>query len=323
MKKFSNEVYVLVDEEYMSNFTGRHLEFMKEFYYKAYVEFCFHCKRKTLTMDEFYSNMRRRRIQLHQLCCPYCGSILLMIRDKKISGTAGYNYCPNCGRASAVENIKQQVSRFIRIHGINRVGLKEFRKTHEDAEEWLLAYDCYQMELISLASIIEVVLRGYFEALLFINNLGIRNSYIKQIVQKHTGNDFMNIEKANNDFKKAYGIDIKGSLDKAIWLDFLDVVTLRNMMIHNNGRVDERFMTTSTYKRNKEKVIDNLYKLEDTDIAKYLESVILGIADISNLFLKHYYELRCKVIANYYFNASVNDDEGICENDNEVALTMQ
>lgn len=174
MKKFKNEIYALVDEDFMSKFTGLHLNFMKDYYYKFYAEFCRRIKRAPLSSEEFYSNMHRRRIKIYQLCCPYCGSIYVMIHDRKIQGKGGYNYCPHCGRASAVENILRQVSRFIRINGINRLGLKEFKKEHQEVEEWLLAYDCYQMEIVSLASIIEVVFREYFEALLFINNLGIQ-----------------------------------------------------------------------------------------------------------------------------------------------------
>lgn len=308
MKEFKNEIYALVDEEFMSNFVGLHSKFMKEYYYNFYAEFCRQSKRKPLSSDEFYSNMHRRRIKLYQLCCPYCGSIYVMIHDRKILGTAGYNYCPHCGRASAVKNILRQISRFIRINGINRLGLKEFKKEHQETEEWLLAYDCYQMEIVSLSSIIEVVLREYFEALLFINNLGVTNDYIKKVVQKQIGNDFMNIEKANDIFKKAYGIDIRNSLEKKTWTDLIDVVNLRNMMVHNNGRVDERFKKLDTYTRNKDKVLGELYKLEDSDISKYLESVITAVEKITNLFLKKYYESRGQVIANHYFN---NDGAGL------------
>lgn len=302
MKKFKNEIYALVDEEFVSNFTGLHLNFMKEYYYKFYAEFCRRIKRVPLSSEEFYSNMHRRRIKIYQLCCPYCGSIHVMIHDRKIQGKGGYNYCPHCGRASAVENILRQVSRFIRINGINRLGLKEFKKEHQEVEEWLLAYDCYQMEIVSLASIIEVVFREYFEALLFINNLGVTNDYVKKVVRKQTGNDFMNIEKANDIFKKAYSIDIRSALEKKVWTDLVDIVNLRNMMVHNNGRVDERFKKLDTYTRNKDKVVGELYKLEDSDIARYLESVITAVEKITNEFLKKYYESRGKVIANHYFN---------------------
>lgn len=306
MNPMKNEVYALVDEKFISGFSGHHLTFMRKHYFENYCKYCDAIGRKPLDIDTFYTNMHRRRIQLYQVCCPYCGSVFTMIHDKKTHGNGGGNYCSNCGRGSAVENIIKQVSRFIRIHGINRLGLKEFKKEHKDTEEWLLAYDCYQMEIISLASIIEVVLRDYYEALLFINNFGVSNDYTNKLIKKQIGNDFMNIEKANDIYKKTFGVSIKDALDNNEWLDLLDIVNLRNMMVHNNGRIDERFKLSSTYTRNVDKVIDLLYKLEEKDIAGYLGSVISSVTKITNLFLEKYYESRGKVIVNHYFNQDLS-----------------
>ncbi|MGN0688602.1 MAG: hypothetical protein ACI4KA_10905 [Oscillospiraceae bacterium] len=183
--------------------------------------------------------------------------------------------------------------------------MKELKEKRPNVEEWLLAYDCYQMEMIELASIIEVVFRDYFEALLFINNLGESNkynSYIGKVVKKHTGNDFMNIEKANNNYKKAFNINIRELLDKQIWNDLIDIVNLRNMMAHNNGRVDEHFKSTPTYTRLNDRIIDKLFRLEDSDIAKYLKSVIIATAKITDVYLEKYYIQRNATVANYYFN---------------------
>lgn len=305
MKQSKNEIYALVDEEFLSKFSGNHLRFMKEFYYKFYRKFCFHYKRKPLSEQEFFSNMHRRRIQLFQLCCPYCGAVDILIRDKKIDGVESPNYCPHCGKASTVDSLVNQISRFIRINGINRIGLKQNKADHEDIEEWLIAYDCYQMEIVELASIIEVVFRDYFEALIMINSSGeIKEyrEYAKSIIEKHNGNDFMNIEKANIAFKKAFNVKIKERLDSETWDNLVDIVNLRNMMVHNNGRIDERFKKTKTFLRLKSQVEQNLFKLEDKDIAKYLESVMKAVFDITDLFLECYFSRRNAVIANYYFN---------------------
>lgn len=305
MKKSQNEIYALIDEDFLSQFSDNHLQFMKDFYYKFYCSFCHHCGRKALSQSEFYSNMHRRRIQLYQLCCPYCGTVHILPYDKKIHGTATPNYCPNCGKSSTIDNIKRQISRFIRINRINRLGLQEWKAKRSDVEEWLLAYDCYQMEIIELASIIEVVFRDYFEALLFINHSGEnRNyaSYVKKIIAKYNGNDFMNIEKSNVNFKKAFEINLKECIDKDTWNDLVDIVNLRNMMVHNNGRVDKRFKTTPTFVRLKSHVDDTLFRLEDEDIAHYLRSVILAVTDITNVYLEKYYLHRNAAVANYYFN---------------------
>lgn len=305
MKKITNEIYALVDEEFMSKFNDTHHTFMRDFYYKYYCKFCSHYKRKPLSIDDFYTNMHRRRIQLYQLCCPYCGAIYIMPIDKKIQGTSGPNFCPNCGRSSTINNVKQQLSRFIRIRGINRLGLKEIKDNHPDTEDWLLAYDCYQIEIIELASIIEVVCRDYFEALLFINNMVSSNSctkFIRKVVEKSNGNDFMNIEKANNLFKKAFEIDLRSSMDKKVWNNLVDIVNLRNMMIHNNGQVDMRFKNTGTYQRWNTRIDGKLFRLEDSDISDFLKSVIFAISDITNIYLQKYYSQRNVAIANYYFN---------------------
>ena len=71
--------------------------------------------------------MRRRRIRLFQLCCPYCGAIEVIPNDKRLHGVAGINYCPYCGRGSTIDNVAKQIYRFIRISGINRLGLKELK----------------------------------------------------------------------------------------------------------------------------------------------------------------------------------------------------
>ena len=55
-------------------------------------------------------------------------------------------------------------------------------------------------------------------------------------------------------------------MEKQTWTDLIDIVNLRNMMIHNNGSVDERFKSTHTYSRLSDRVDDKLLRLEDADI---------------------------------------------------------
>ncbi|MBR6921146.1 MAG: hypothetical protein IKH51_03015 [Clostridia bacterium] len=302
MKRMSNEIYSLVDEKFISCFNANQREFMKAFYYAKYCSYCDFIKRSPLTQEEFFTNMHHRRIHIYQLCCPFCESIYHIVHDKKIQKEPGYNYCPHCGKASAAINARNQIFRFVRIYHINRMGLKQLEDEKPDKEKWLLGYDCYQMEVIELASIIEVVFRGYFEALIFIHNAGLSNQYIKKIIRKQTGNDFMNIEKANDNFKKAFEIDIRKHLKQDVWNDLIDIVNLRNMMVHNNGNVDDHFKNTPSYNRCKEHVVNTLYKLEDNDIATYLKSVIDSVNVITSLYYQKYYQLRNNVVANYYFN---------------------
>lgn len=206
MKKPDNEMYALVDEEYMLKFSDQHLRYMKEYYYSFYLNFCRRINRSPLAFDEFFKNMHLRRFQLYQLCCPYCGTISLSVHDKKHTPSVGLNYCHSCGRTSTLNNIQKQLARFIRICQMNRISIQAVTKQRPERETWLIAYDCYQIEIIELASIIEVLFRDYFEALLFISNAVERNDFIGNIIRKHTGNDFMNIDKANTIYKNAFEI---------------------------------------------------------------------------------------------------------------------
>ena len=155
--------------------------------------------------------------------------------------------------------------------------------------------------------------RDCFEALLFINGLNkstTYNNYANKIIRKHNGNDFMNVEKANNAYKKAFGINLRDLLDKQVWNDLIDVVNLRNMMVHNNGMVDERFKSTPTYTRVCDRIDCNLFRLEDSDIAAYLNSVVIAVMTISDVFLEKYHIQRNATVANYYFNnTEINYEE--------------
>ena len=78
MEKADNEMYALVDEEFLAKFSNQHLNYMKKLYYSFYAGYCKRIKRKPLTSEDFFKNMHLRRFQLYQLCCPYCGDSFLM-----------------------------------------------------------------------------------------------------------------------------------------------------------------------------------------------------------------------------------------------------
>lgn len=75
MEKADNEMYALVDEEFLAKFSNQHLNYMKKLYYSFYAGYCKRIKRKPLTSEDFFKNMHLRRFQLYQLCCPYCGTV--------------------------------------------------------------------------------------------------------------------------------------------------------------------------------------------------------------------------------------------------------
>lgn len=66
MEKADNEMYALVDEEFLAKFSNQHLNYMKKLYYSFYAGYCKRIKRKPLTSEDFFKNMHLRRFQLYQ-----------------------------------------------------------------------------------------------------------------------------------------------------------------------------------------------------------------------------------------------------------------
>lgn len=54
MKESKNEIYTLVDEEFISGFQENHRSFMKTIYYEFYLNVCKKLKRKPLCEIEFF-----------------------------------------------------------------------------------------------------------------------------------------------------------------------------------------------------------------------------------------------------------------------------
>lgn len=53
-KKADNEMYALVDEEFLAKFSNQHLNYMKKLYYSFYAGYCKRIKRKPLTSEDFF-----------------------------------------------------------------------------------------------------------------------------------------------------------------------------------------------------------------------------------------------------------------------------
>lgn len=302
MKKSSNEIYTFIDESFLGQFPDMHREFLERVYYSRYLSLCEYLGRKPLNHQDFFTNMVHRRFRFYQLCCPYCGAMEIVVRDTRREHSGSYNYCPHCGRGSVEEVVSKQLSRFTRISCISNAGIALYKIKQPETDIRFLAYDIYQMQLIELTSILEVILRDFFEALFHMSYLGVKNSYTEKIVHKFTGNDFMLIEKANQHYKKAFDIDIKASIEQSLWDDLVDMTNMRNTMIHNNGMVDERFRNSKTFNRVKDYVDGDLLILNQDVIHHYHESILKIATIISDLFRSNYQRLRNKVIVLHYFS---------------------
>jgi len=128
------------------------------------------------------------------------------------------------------------------------------------------------------------------------------SSFIKTIIKQSMANDFMNIEKANKHFKKAFGINLKDSIEKNIWDNIIDIVNLRNTIVHNHGKIDNTFKEKKTYENVKQYINGDLVFLTEELLDKYIESVMEMEKILSTIFLEKISEKMHSYIANYYFN---------------------
>ncbi len=304
MKKNITDIYHLVDEDFISKFNPSQASFMKKYYYNHYKSYCIQNKIKPLSQTSFFTNMRRRKIKLIQVCCPYCGNMNFIVVKGALSDVEKLNYCTHCGKRSAFENAFFQVSRLIRIQHFHSRALELLKEEHTDDKLKIMSYDIYQLELIELTSILEVSLRDFFVAFVYLYYKNSRTTYIDSIIHMSIGNDFMNVEKANNHYKKALGINLRELISKDCWENLVDVVQIRNTLVHNNGIIDNKFRKSKTFSRINSLISGDLIFLDNKDIDMYLKNVIEIINAITETFNSQYRKQLHFLISNYYFNIS-------------------
>lgn len=234
--------------------------------------------------------------------CPFCGKINLTISTEKIKEIQKYKYCANCGKKSVYHNSLINLSRFIRIFTQNRIALDFMKKNNEEYDDETLTFDMYHLEIVELTSIIEVSLRDFFYLLVKLNYNLMENKYFLNVLDKYTGNDFMNIQKANNHYKKALNINLKELINDNSFNLLLDICSIRNVVIHNNGFIDENFLNSKSYKKYKNLIVGNMLFLNE-EIIKDFYFAVTNLLEILETLFNQYFENNIhSLIVNYYFN---------------------
>lgn len=308
MKKKKTDIYHLIDESFLMKFSSSHISFMKNCYYSYYKNFCVSENRLPLEYDKFFTNMRRRKIKLIQVCCPYCGNMNLFIGNQPLKLVDTFNYCTSCGKRTASENAFLQIARLIRIQHFHDCGFTKLKEENIEEKSKYLTYDVYQLELIELTSILEVSLRDFFISFVYLLYRNSQTDYIKKLIKKSTANDFMNIEKANKHYKTALNINIRSFISTVCWDTLVDIIEIRNTLVHNNGLIDSKFRESATFSRRKSIINGNLIFLSRELMNDFFDNVLKTMASITKEFNNCYQSHLYTLIANYYFNLPTNND---------------
>ena len=280
---------------------------MKDYYYSIYVNYCKYRHKRTLNRENFFTNMRRKKVKLIQVCCPYCGRIVCLPIEGTLEKTIGiFNYCFNCGKPSITVRASRRFDRLTRmaiIHKLGKTALAEMKKD-EISDIELFTHDVMQLELVEIESTMETLLREIYRTLLYIKFKNVKEGFLNSLIQKDEANDFLNIDKANNHFKKALEINLKKELDPAIWNDLVDLNALRSAIIHNDGKADEKFMNSATNKsgRIQHMMRGDLIVVSESDIQKYLDAVKKLFSVLDDKLDEEFNKNAPNLIANSVFN---------------------
>lgn len=170
----------------------------------------------------------------------------------------------------------------------------------------IISYDIWHMELVELTSILEATLRDFYTNLIYLKYKNYESSYIDDVIEKSTNNDFMNIEKANKHYKTGLDVNLKELISDDCWKSLIDLVQIRNTIIHNNGMVDDKFEKSPSFSRLKDSVEGKLIFVDSNMISTYLSCVLELLGEIEQVFDKFYEDELHSLIANYYFNLKIN-----------------
>lgn len=103
-------------------------------YYRFYEKYCKQIGMKPSAMDQFLINVRRKKVKIIQLCCPYCGQINIMVTSQSVSRCDSMNYCVTCGKKSTNQIIFEQVASFIRMNTVHQAGLGVMKGKHKTSD---------------------------------------------------------------------------------------------------------------------------------------------------------------------------------------------
>lgn len=298
-------VYYIVDKEFLQGFNDNQAVFMLYTYYRFYEKYCKQIGMKPSAMDKFLINARRKKVKIIQLCCPYCGQIDIMVTSQSVSRCDSMNYCVTRGKKSTNQIIFEQVASFIRMNTVHQAGLGVMKGKHETSYE-ILGYDVWLTEIIQLTSILEATLREFYIDLVSMKYRCYEDEFLTSIIKKEIKNDFLNIDKANEHYRKALNIDLRILISQKTRENLLDLVNVRNSAVHNNGKLDDKFKKTHTYNRLKEHISGDLIFIDSTLIEQYLGDVLELVNGISIIYEKRFFEEKYLMISNYYFNLKEN-----------------
>jgi hypothetical protein len=143
------------------------------------------------------------------------------------------------------------------------------------------ARDLNQQIVALMMSVFEVYLRDCYAGILNARFVGMNNSLFEKFI-KDCKNDFLNPGKANERFQKELGIDIKQLVEKDIFRKLVELAEYRNVIIHNNGICDERFVKAGIGAYH----VHDIVYIDIATLQNYLEALDITVKALDLEYIK-------------------------------------
>ena len=224
-----NYNYILINEEFVGKLSPIAKEGLDKHIYPAYLSYLKN-KSKALSLEEYYKKVNYCKVKFKVNYCTYCKALSILGFPNANMKTLGEaKYCVQCG---ATNIYKMAENGLYRVQVVMTIA----EKLVNDEEKEILN----QQILVMIATKLECYLREFYKTYL---NMTIVKRGINQIskFEKECKNDFININKTYDRFRKELGIDLREIIDKEDKTILNELFTYRNVIVHNNAIVDDKF----------------------------------------------------------------------------------
>lgn len=227
-----NYNFYLIDENFVNRLSEKIRDEFKDKIYNMYFN-SLSKNSKKLSIDNFFKNTRRVKVKFVQTYCAYCKASYTMIHITDINDLNTLKYCMNCGENSIFLRFSTGIKKIRNMITLSSSMLQSNKKN--------IINDLNQQILVLIASTLEIYLRDYYITFLNMTLIKPDSSQIERF-KKDCKNDFINIDKTIDRFKKELNINLKSLINVDTYNSLKELSLYRNVIVHNNGICDKKFL---------------------------------------------------------------------------------
>lgn len=250
--------FALIDDEFLSLFAPDEQNKIKDTVYAYYLQ-CGRDKSKKLSMEHYFSSSHVKYKFVYTYC-PKCKKSGILLFPFKKSGLSDLKYCAHCGESNISHRFSTGLEKIEAMISVSELltGLK-YKKAARDVNQQIATL---------IISVFEVYLRDCYAGILNTKYVNEHNTLFEKFI-KECKNDFLNPGKANERFKKELKIDFKNGVGKDTFKKLVELAEYRNVIVHNNGICDKKFLLLNIGNYN----LHDTINLSHEEINYYLQAV--------------------------------------------------